>query len=117
MEQVTIWLSIGALVLAGVSAALAFWQASISKEQLRLARETEQRTERTLESINKSTSETRQAVQDVKNSIEDRITKILDSRLEDEKNRQTTSANISAVLTEKLMEAFTPKSQPPKAPE
>lgn len=85
MEQI---IPIAALIVAVVAAGIALWQGSISREQLRLARDTEQRTERALEEIRRVTNETRQITQDVKNDVDSQISKIIDSKLSAEQNSQ-----------------------------
>lgn len=101
---------IAALVVALASVGVAFWQGSISREQLRLARDTEQRTERALDDIRKATAETRQITQDVKNSIDSQITKILDSKIAAE----TSSQGMGQEFLKAMLSGIKP-SEPPKS--
>lgn len=100
-----VW-SILALVIAVVSVAVALWQGFISKQQLQLARDTEKRTEDTLTEIRKETGETRRVAQDIKSNIDERITKILDSKLAAEQQSQAASAQMSQMFTQKLFEGL-----------
>lgn len=106
-------IGVAALIVALISVGIAFWQGSISKEQLRLARETEGRTERALENIQAVTAETRALSQAVKDSIEDRITKILDSRLAAEQQSQSTSAQMTTAFMQKLFDGMGKKPTDP----
>lgn len=91
-------LPIAALVVAVIAAGIAFWQGNISKEQLRLARDTEQRTERALEEIRRVTNETRQITQDVKNNVDTQISKVIDSKLAAEQSSQAMGQQIMAKM-------------------
>lgn len=104
---------IAAVVIAVVSVGVAFWQGSLSRQQLQLAKETEGRTERTLEDIRKETAETRRVAQDIKSNIDERITKILDSKLAAEQGSQQQSAAMSQKFMEALMSSMTKNGQTP----
>jgi hypothetical protein len=99
-------ISISALLVGLVAVGIAFWQGRISKQQLDLARETERSTEDTLKEIRTTTDETRRIVQDVKNNIDDRITKILDSRIQSEQAKEANSSEISRMFMEGLMKGI-----------
>ncbi|MCZ4301558.1 hypothetical protein [Microbacterium oxydans] len=107
---------IAAVAIALVSVGVAFWQGSLSKQQLQLAKDTEQRTERTLDDIRKETAETRRVAQDIKSNIDERITKILDSKLAAEQGSQQQNAAMSQKLMEAFMSGLTKNSQTPPAP-
>lgn len=106
---------IAAVAIALVSVGVAFWQGSLSKQQLQLAKDTEQRTERTLDDIRKETAETRRVAQDIKSNIDERITKILDSKLAAEQGSQEQSAVMSQKLMEALMSGIAKNTQPPSS--
>lgn len=96
--------TIAAVVIAVVAVAVAFWQGWTSREQLKLARSTETQVEKTLDEIRRETAETRRLSQDIKANIDDRINRILDSKLAAEQQSQATSKSISDVLMQGLIE-------------
>jgi ABC-type transporter MlaC component len=107
---------IAAIAIALVSVGIAFWQGSLSKQQLQLAKDTEQRTERTLDDIRRETAETRRVAQDIKSNIDERITKILDSKLAAEQGSQQQTAAMSQKFMEALMTSMTGDGQVPPVP-
>ena len=109
-----IWSAL-ALAVAVVSVLVALWQGFISKQQLQLARDTEKRAEDTLTEIRKETGETRRVAQDIKANIDERITKILDSKLAGEQQSQAVSAQMSQMFTQKLFESMGASATKPDA--
>ena len=99
-------ISISALAVGLVSVGVAFWQGRISKQQLDLAKDTERRTEDTLKEIREATGETRRIVQDVKDNIDDRITKIIDSRIQSDQAKDASSTAITKMFMEGLMKSI-----------
>lgn len=108
-------LSVAALVVAIISALVAIWQGMLSRRQLDLAKETEGRTAAALDEIRRVTAETRQTTNEVKQNIDERITKILDSKLLAEQQSTAQSQQFGNMFMEKLMEGLggNPPAQPP----
>ncbi|WDM42538.1 hypothetical protein KV395_04305 [Microbacterium luteolum] len=104
-----IFISVAALVVGVVAAIIAIWQANISKEQLKLAKDTEDRTERALEEIRRVTGETRQISQDVKNNVESQISKVIDSKLDAERNTQAQGAEFMKLLMQNVQKPGGPQ--------
>ena len=92
-------ISISALAVGLVSVGVAFWQGGISKQQLDLAKDT-------LKEIREATGETRRIVQDVKDNIDDRITKIIDSRIQSDQAKDASSTAITKMFMEGLMKSI-----------
>ena len=99
-------LSISALVVGLVAVGVAVWQGRISRQQLELAKDTERRTEDTLKDIRTATDETRRIVQDVKDNIDERITKIIDSRIQSDQTKEASSSAITQMFMEGLMKSM-----------
>lgn len=78
-------LPIASVVIAAVAVAIAIWQGRLSKRQLRLAEDTQGKTEAALQEIRDRTTETQRLTAEIKANIDERITRILDSRLETER--------------------------------
>lgn len=95
--------TIAAVVIAVVSVLVAVWQGWTSKQQLVLAKQTETRTEKALEAIRTESAETRRIVQDIKSNVDDRITKMLDTQVSAEHQRQANAKTISDALTAQLL--------------
>ncbi len=100
-------ISICALVVGAVSVGIAVWQGRISRQQLELAKDTERRTEDTLKEIRVATDETRRIVQDVKDNIDDRITKIIDSRIQSDQAKDENSSAMSQMFMQAIMQGMT----------
>jgi glucose-6-phosphate-specific signal transduction histidine kinase len=100
-------ISICALVVGVVSVGIAVWQGRISRRQLELAKDTERRTEDTLKEIRVATDETRRIVQDVKDNIDDRITKIIDSRIQSDQAKEVNSSAMSQMLMQAIVQGMT----------
>ena len=81
MNEVLSW---GSLVVAVVAVAIAVWQGRLSKSQLKLAQDTTATTERSLSEIRDLARDNEKTVRDIKSSIDERITRILDTRLDAE---------------------------------
>ncbi|UAJ80168.1 hypothetical protein IT072_03725 [Leifsonia sp. ZF2019] len=99
-------ISIVALGVAIVSAVVAIWQGILSRRQLQLARDTEGRTNAALEEIKRVTAETRQLTNDIKQNIDDRITKILDSKLITEQQGAASGQAFAEMLMKKAVEGM-----------
>lgn len=99
-------ISISALVAGVVAVGVAIWQGRISRQQLDLAKDTERRTEDTLKEIRAATDETRRIVQDVKDNIDERITKIIDSRIQSDQAKDASSNAITTMFMEGLMKSM-----------
>lgn len=110
-------ISIAALIVAVISAAIAIWQGVLSRKQLALAEDTEGRTTAALEEIKKVTAETRQLTNDIKQNIDERITRILDNKLLAEQQSAAQSQQISSMFAQKLFESMgmTPPAEDPNA--
>jgi len=104
-----IGLSIGALVVAVISALVAIWQGVMARDQLKSAKDTEARTERALDEIRTLSRQSDQTLSDLKRDINDRITKILDQRIANDQQGQ----EFGAMFMGKLMEGLG-GDQPPK---
>lgn len=78
-------LSIASLVVAVIAAGVAIWQGVSSHRQLDLARRTEDETKRALQEIRDLSRDNRTTATEIKSSIDERITKILDLRLDAER--------------------------------
>ena len=78
-------IAIASLVVAVVAAGVAIWQGVSSHRQLDLARHTEGETRRALEEIRDLSRDNRATATEIKGAIDERITKILDLRLEAER--------------------------------
>lgn len=87
MGEILAWVSLAVAVLA---AAIAVWQAQLSKQQLELARDTTAAADRTLNEIRDLARSNESTVSDIKSAIDERITRILDLRLEAEKQELVT---------------------------
>ncbi|MBU1586368.1 MAG: hypothetical protein KKH51_00285 [Actinobacteria bacterium] len=101
--------SVCALIVGVVAVGIAVWQGRISRQQLELAKDTERRTDDTLKEIRVATDETRRIVQDVKDNIDDRITKIIDSRIQSDQAKDETSSAMSQMLMQAIMQGMTQK--------
>lgn len=77
--------AIASLVVAVIAAGVAIWQGVSSHRQLDLARRTEGETRRALEEIRDLSRDNRATATEIKGAIDERITKILDLRLEAER--------------------------------
>ena len=71
-------IAFASLTVALVATGIAVWQGQLSRRQLELARETQGKTEDALKEIRDLTAETRHLTREVKTSIDDRITRIID---------------------------------------
>ncbi|WP_434316389.1 hypothetical protein [Leifsonia sp. P73] len=105
-------LSIAALVVAVISAGVAIWQGVISRQQLKLAQDTEKRTESALEEIRRVTGETKQISENVKQNIDERITKILDNKLLAEQQAAASSNAASEALLQMFMQGMQNQQKP-----
>lgn len=82
MNEILAWVS---LAVAASAAVIAIWQAQLSKQQLALAQATTADADRSLSEIRDLARSNEMAVSDIKSAIDERITRILDLRLEAEK--------------------------------
>jgi len=94
--------SIAALVVAVLSAGIAVWQGITSRSQLSLARLTEGRTNDALEEIRRVSRETRDLTENVKSSIDERISRMLDLKFEADAQSQATSKMVTDVFMQGL---------------
>ncbi len=85
---------IAAIVLAIVAIGVAIWQGIVSRQQLKLAQDTEARTERALEEIRKASGETRLIAEDIKSNLLTQINRVLDTKLQGETNNQAMGAEL-----------------------
>lgn len=77
--------AIASLAIAVIAAGVAIWQGVSSHRQLDLARRTEKDTKEALTEIRDLSRENRATTTEIKSAIDERITKILDLRLEAER--------------------------------
>lgn len=79
------WLSVASLVVALAATGIAVWQGVLGRRQLRLAEETEGRTEAALAEIRELSRENKALAESIKSEIDDRINRILDLRIDSER--------------------------------
>lgn len=79
------WLSGASLAVACVAAIVAVWQGVIGRRQLKLAEQTEGRTEAALDEIRVLSRENKALAESIKNEIDQRITRLLDLRIDSER--------------------------------
>lgn len=101
------------LVVAIIAAGVALWQGMISKQQLDMARSSESKTEKALDEVRQLSRENRDLIAGVKKEIEDRITRILDQRLEN----QAQSDEMANKFAEQFMGQMFTGVVPPADPE
>ncbi|UBQ02745.1 hypothetical protein [Curtobacterium sp. TXMA1] len=109
-------IGVAALIVALVSVAIAIWQGVMARDQLKLARDTEGRTERALEEIRTLSRQSDQTLADLKRDINERITKILDQRIANDAQGQ----EFGAMLMQQMLGGFGQsqgQQQPPQGPE
>lgn len=109
MENVV---GIVSIVIALVAVVIAVWQGMLSKRQLDLAKETEGRTERALDEIQRLTTETKSMTEAIKKDVEERITRMLDSRLEDDRRKAESSEQASQAFLQMLLGGMNPGATP-----
>lgn len=91
-------LAVFALAVAVVAVVISSWHGLMAEEQLRLSRQTEAETRKTLEQIRREMVETRRISNDLADKINDRISKVLDSNLMAESQGQALEQALSDLL-------------------
>lgn len=108
-DNVTIDVGIASLCVAIIAAGIAVWQGIMARRNLRLAEgaqakaedamtRTQQKVEDALAEIRDLSKDTKLKVEDIKSEIDDRITRILDARIEHDRNNQVAGNEFMKLL-------------------
>lgn len=107
------------LLVAITAVSVAVWQGrtsksqlDLAKEQLGLARSSEGETKAALQEIRDISRDSKLTIADLKSSIDERINKILDSKLENEKQSAAMSNEMGQAFMKSIFSGLIPPSGP-----